>query len=240
MKNIHILSLEDDENLALVTRHYLEDEGYALTQVSTGESFLKALESGDFHIILMDLGLPDVDGLTLIPQIKLKFNGPVIVISGKTETTDRVVGLEMGADDYITKPFEMRELVARIKANTRRQDQATANQNKQNQQPTVSTYKFNGWTYDSDKFSLKDDKGQSVELTSGECELLQIFLSSNGRALSREHLFEVTRGDNFDSFDRSIDIQVTRLRKKLNDDPKTPKIIKTVRGVGYMFVGGDS
>lgn len=238
MKNVNILSLEDDENLAAVTRHYLEDEGYGVTQTATGASFRDALKAGGHDIVLLDLGLPDVDGLTLIPQIKQSFDGPVIVISGKTDTTDRVVGLELGADDYITKPFEMRELVARIKANLRRLDTAAANQDQKQAKSSNDgkTYYFNEWIYDSSKLSLKNDGGETVNLTSGECDLLKIFLESNGRVLSREYLFTSTRGDNFDAFDRSVDIQVTRLRKKLKDNPSAPKIIRTVRGVGYMFV----
>lgn len=239
MKKINILSLEDDENLAMVTRHYLEDEGYGVTQTNTGASFQEALKTGGHDIILMDLGLPDVDGLTLIPHIKQHFTGPIIVISGKTDTTDRIVGLELGADDYITKPFEMRELVARIKANLRRiQSMPAANQdNKQESSPSGDKiYAFDQWVYDSSKLSLKHQNGDVVDLTSGECDLLQILLDSNGRVLSREYLFTATRGENFDAFDRSVDIQITRLRKKLHDDPSSPRIIKTVRGVGYMFV----
>ena len=239
MPNTRILSLEDDENLAMVLRHYLEDEGYHLTQVATSKDCLESLKNNHFDIVLMDLGLPDGDGLSLIPQIKAQFEGPIIIISGKTETTDRIVGLEMGADDYITKPFEMRELTARIRANLRRPSHAvpTSASNENDFDGAQSaTYSFADWIYDPAKLILKDNMGQSVELTSGECELLEIFLKSNGRALSREYLFERTRGDNFDSYDRSIDIQVTRLRKKLADDPKSPHLFKTVRGVGYMFI----
>lgn len=222
--------------MALVMLHYLEDEGMKLTQVTTGADCLAKLKDNSFDIILMDLGLPDVDGLTLIPQIKQLHNGAIIVISGKTSTTDRIVGLEMGADDYMTKPFEMRELVARIKANTRHRPSTneTLKGNDSSEQP--QTYAFGDWIYDASKLSLSKTSGEIVELTSGECELLELFLKSKGRALSREYLFEQTRGDNFDSYDRSIDIQVTRLRKKLNDDPAHAHIIKTVRGVGYMFI----
>ena len=235
-----ILSLEDDENLATVMRLYMEDEGHHLTQVSRGADCLKELDQNSFDIVLMDLGLPDSDGLSLIPRIKERFKGPILIISGKTETTDRIVGLEMGADDYITKPFEMRELLARIKANLRRpyangNEQSEANSKDSNQSSSI--YRFDDWIYNSSKLSLeKKSDGSHVDLTSGECEILEIFLKSNGRALSREYLFEQTRGDNFDSYDRSIDIQVTRLRKKLEDDPKNPRLFKTIRGVGYMFI----
>jgi two-component system OmpR family response regulator len=184
----------------------------------------------------MDLGLPDVDGLTLIPEIKQIHKGAVIVISGKSSTTDKIVGLEMGADDYMTKPFEMRELVARIKANMRRSVTSSETHKDSFDSDDMERYEFEGWHYNAAKLSLKNPDGEAVELTSGECELLQLFLQSKGRALSREYLFEQTRGDNFDAYDRSIDIQVTRLRKKLDDDPNHSRIIKTVRGVGYMFI----
>jgi two-component system phosphate regulon response regulator OmpR len=231
MNGIKILSLEDDQNLATVMRHYLVDEGMDLSQVATGADCLNAVNVNQFDIILMDLGLPDVDGLTLIPQIRTQFQGPIIVISGKSSTTDRIVGLEMGADDYMTKPFEMRELLARIKANTRRVPAPV--------QPTDNNkddiFQFHGFEYDNAKLSLTYNS-EIIELTSGECELLELFLNSKGRALSREYLFEQTREGNFDSYDRAVDIAVTRLRKKLNDDPSNPEIIKTIRGTGYMFI----
>lgn len=240
-----VLSVEDDKNLATVMSHYLEEEGYHLTSVNEGRNIVDLLDREQFDIILLDLGLPDIDGLTLIPQLRQKFHGPILVISGKTGTTDRVVGLEMGADDYITKPFEMRELVARIKANMRRGGQieqkpqsALPNDNAQHHAaPSNDVYMFNGWRYDSARYELKSPDNDIIDVTSGECKLLQILLESQGRALSREYLYEITRDGNFDSFDRSIDIQVTRLRKKLMDDPQSPRLIKTVRGVGYMFIG---
>jgi len=230
MSSIKILSLEDDQNLAMVIRHYLEDEGMDLSQVTTGADCLTAVNDNQFDIILMDLGLPDVDGLTLIPQIRATFQGPIIVISGKSSTTDRVVGLEMGADDYMTKPFEMRELLARIKANTRRVAPSPA----EVETTTNEIFKFDNFQYDSAKLSLTSGE-EPIDLTSGECQLLELFLNSKGRALTREYLFEQTRDGNFDAYDRAVDIAVTRLRKKLNDDPSDPQIIKTIRGTGYMF-----
>jgi len=231
MSSIRILSLEDDQNLAMVIRHYLEDEGMDLSQVTTGADCLTAVNDNQFDIILMDLGLPDVDGLTLIPQIRATFQGPIIVISGKSSTTDRVVGLEMGADDYMTKPFEMRELLARIKANTRRVAPSPA----EVETTTNEIFKFDNFQYDSAKLSLTSGE-EPIDLTSGECQLLELFLNSKGRALTREYLFEQTRDGNFDAYDRAVDIAVTRLRKKLNDDPSDPQIIKTIRGTGYMFI----
>lgn len=237
MVKLNILCLEDDDNLAVVMRHYLEDEGMQLSQVSTGAEFHEALKKDTYDAILLDLGLPDVDGLSLVPLLKQQCpNSGIIIISGKTSTTDRVVGLEMGADDYMTKPFEMRELIARIKANVRGRNATTEYATQSQTVDDNIMYHFGNWIYDTGKMLLTDKKGKPIDLTTGECELLQLFLRSKGRALSREYLFEQTRGDNFDSFDRSVDIQVTRLRKKFQDDPSKPTIIKTVRGVGYMFV----
>lgn len=233
MKNKCILSLEDDENLALVMRHYLEDEGANLTQVNTGRDCLEKIQKHTYDVVLMDLGLPDIDGLTLIPQIRKNFHGPMIVISGKTSTMDKIVGLEMGADDYLTKPFEMRELLARIKANLRRGHAAV--EASQDNTDSHSFYKFNDFIYDSSKLSLTEN-GNHIDLTSGECELLQLLLDSHGRALSREFLFDQTRGVDFDAYDRAVDISVMRLRKKLGDDPNESTIIKTIRGTGYMFI----
>jgi len=234
MKNLKVLSLEDDPNLSIVIEEYFEDEGHILKQVATGQDCLNIIQSEEFDILLMDLGLPDMDGLSLIPQIKVHYNGPIIVVSGKSSTTDRIVGLEMGADDYIVKPFEMRELMARIKANVRRQ--VDVPQNNDNNLDETQIYEFANFTFDEGKFHLEHANDGVIGLTSGECELLSLFLNSNGRALSREYLHEHTRGDNYDTFDRAVDIAVTRLRKKLNDDPSNPEIIKTIRGVGYMFI----
>lgn len=236
MKNLKVLSLEDDANLAIVMEHYFKEEGHALIQVETGQQCLEAVQNDTFDILLMDLGLPDMDGLSLIPQLKTHFDGPIIVVSGKTSTTDRVVGLEMGADDYIVKPFELRELMARIKANVRRQPDPSQQNSESESDTPYFIYKFLGFEFNDAKFSLHHEDIGTIEITSGESELLQIFLRSNGRALTREYLHENTRDGSYESFDRAVDIAVTRLRKKLNDDPTDPKIIKTIRGVGYMFV----
>ncbi len=233
MKNLKVLSLEDDPNLSIVIEQYFEDEGHTLKQVATGQDCLNIIQSEQFDILLMDLGLPDMDGLSLIPQIKAHYSGPIIVVSGKASTTDRVVGLEMGADDYIVKPFEMRELMARIKANVRRQADVPQNHNNLDE---AHIYEFEDFKFDEGKLHLEHSSNGAIDLTSGECELLILFLESQGRALTREYLHEQTRGDNYDTFDRAVDISVTRLRKKLNDDTNNSKIIKTIRGVGYMFI----
>jgi DNA-binding response OmpR family regulator len=234
VNNIKILSLEDDANLSIVMSQYFEDEGYYFVEAKTGQECLEKIGSETFDILLMDLGLPDMDGLGLISQIKKHYNGPIIVVSGKSSTTDRIVGLEMGADDYIIKPFEMRELMARIKAHVRRQIK-TVQTNINTEQETL-IYHFDDFTFDEGKLHLEHSKTGFVDLTSGECQLLTLFLKSKGRALTREYLHEETRGNAYETFDRAVDIAVTRLRKKLNDNPSDPHLIKTIRGVGYIFV----
>lgn len=235
-----VLAVDDDQNLQTVMRHYLEQAGYQFLSALNGKELLQKLDSMQPDIILLDLLLPDNDGLTLLTTIRAKTKAPVIVVSGKDEPTDRIVGLEMGADDYLTKPFEMRELSARIKAVLRRLPGGSLNPaNDKVETGPVKTQKikFNGWTLDRAQYQLFDGEGKGADLTSGEFKLLEALVIAPHRVLSREQLFELTRQGNFDVYDRAIDIQVARIRKKLGDDPKDPALIKTVRGVGYMFCG---
>lgn len=235
-----VLAVDDDQNLQTVMRHYLEQAGYQFLSALNGKELLQKLDSMQPDIILLDLLLPDNDGLTLLTTIRAKTKAPVIVVSGKDEPTDRIVGLEMGADDYLTKPFEMRELSARIKAVLRRVPGGSlspANDKVETGAGKTEKIKFNGWTLDRAQYQLFDAEGKGADLTSGEFKLLEALVIAPNRVLSREQLFELTRQGNFDVYDRAIDIQVARIRKKLGDDPKEPALIKTVRGVGYMFCG---
>lgn len=235
--------IDDDENLRLVVSTYLETDGYDVKEFSESQSFLNSVDSGGVDIILLDLMLAGESGLTLLPQIKAKTNAPVIIVSGKTDTTDRVVGLELGADDYITKPFEMRELSARIKANLRRV-QPPAPASEQETAPTEGAFtssdliSFGDWTLDTNKLQLahNKDKKRIEDLTKNEFDLLLTLVKAAGRSLSREYLYENLKEADYNSFDRAIDVQMTRLRKKLGDDPAKPAYIKTIRGVGYMFI----
>lgn len=240
MGKARVLSVDDDVGLQTVVTHYLESEGYVVLSAVSGESLMETLKTETPHIILLDLVLPDTDGLSLISHIRtLPYKIPVIVVSGKSDTTEKIVCLEMGADDYLTKPFEMRELSARIKAVLRRAEDNTpkpSNDTVDDQaNPRVV---FGPWVLDRSRFQLFDDKDNSADLTSGEFRLLDALIRSANRVLSREKLFELTRENNdYDSYDRAVDIQIGRLRKKLGDDPKIPQYIKTVRGAGYMFTG---
>ncbi|MGQ0527373.1 MAG: response regulator [Alphaproteobacteria bacterium] len=230
------MAVDDDENLQTVISQYLEDDGYKVINAGTISTALDKSSSMNFDVVLLDLTLPDGEGMSLIPQMRAKTRAPIIVVSGKSDTMEKIICLEMGADDYITKPFEMRELSARMKAvMRRRQSQDTPAESDRAGKPEQIV--FMDWRLDRTQYQLYDAKNESTDLTTGEFKLLEAMVLSPNRALSREHLFELTRDGEFDSFDRAIDIQVARLRKKLKDDTKSPKIIKTVRGIGYMFCG---
>ncbi len=229
-----VLSVDDDEGLQVVLKQYLEDEGYTVVTANDGAQLTDRLETANANVILLDLVLPDTDGLALISQIRAKTQIPIVVVSGKSDTTEKVVCLEMGADDYMTKPFEMRELSARIKVALRRANTA-ANENTgpartENKETKI---KFGDFTLDRNQFQLFNGRGEALGITTGEFQLLEALVLAPNRALSREQLFDLTRESEYDSFDRAIDIQIGRIRKKLGEDGVN--IIKTVRGIGYMF-----
>jgi two-component system, OmpR family, response regulator len=237
MPKATILSVDDDEGLQTVVSHYLTTEGYATLSARTGQQLMEILQDNTPNIILLDLVLPDTDGISLLAQLRTRIKGiPVIVVSGKSDTTEKIVCLEMGADDYMTKPFEMRELSARIKAVLRRTEEKAATPSEPVKTGPTQV-RFGEWVLDRSQFQLFDTKGASADLTTGEYKLLDAMVSAPNQVMTRERLFELTRESDYDSFDRAVDIQVGRLRKKLNDDPKEPHYIKTVRGVGYMFCG---
>ncbi len=239
MNKATILSIDDDKNLQIVVEQYLEDDGYNIVPIFSGQELSDKIAGLSFDVVLLDLILPDAEGFSLIAKIRSQSQAPIIIVSGKSDTTEKIVGLEMGADDYITKPFEMRELSARIKAVLRRSKTnapAAAPVPAQDNAPLPNLH-FNGWTLDRARYQLFDPEMISADLTTGEFRLLEALLAAPNRTLSRERLFELTREGHFDVYDRAIDIQIARIRKKLNDDPKSPELIKTVRGVGYMFCG---
>ncbi len=239
MKRTAILAIDDDPEIRKVIGKYLEEDGYSVyTAANAAESNL-ILSQQPIDLILLDMVLPDGDGLDLMTDFRSRSKVPIIVVSGKSDATDRIVGLEMGADDYLTKPFHMRELSARIKSVLRRAAEtqsasATPVGDASTKGPDV--FKFGQWTMNCAKYEVCDATGAPVSLTSGEFDLLRALVNSPNRVLKREHLFEVTRGIDYDTYDRAVDIQIGRLRKKLGDDPHTPSLIKTVRGVGYIFI----
>lgn len=233
-----ILAVDDDVGFQNVLRCHLEQEGYRFLSALSGQELLQSLDTNSPDIILLDLVMPADDGLMLLPMIRSHSKAAVIVVSGKNRTVDKVVGLEMGADDYMTKPFELRELSARIKAVLRRT--APERQPAPVMQQVVAAANricFNGWVLDRLQYQLFDSTGKSAELTSGEFKLLEAFVTAPNRVLTREQLFELTHAGDFESFDRAIDMQIGRIRKKMNDNPRYPALLKTIRGVGYLFAG---
>lgn len=248
MEKWSILAVDDDIKILEILRQYLEEDGHSVHTCTDGACVMDALETKKPDVILLDLVLPDTDGLSLMHRIREKTSVPIIVVSGKGDTMDRVVGLELGADDYVTKPFHLREIAARIKTVMRRKAPVQKENNDQrpsesgNNQPVpdkddaAHLYIFDGWTLDCGKLELCDPDKKSVPLTTGEFVMLRTLLQRPQRALSRDFLFERTRDHDFESYDRAVDIQMTRLRKKLRDDPRAPRFIKTVRGIGYMFI----
>ncbi len=234
-----VLLVDDDTGIQVVVSQYLEDNGYKVTVAGGVSEAIEFVDSGSFDVILLDLGLPDGEGLGLIAQLKPKTDAAILVVSGKTDTTEKILCLEMGADDYLTKPFEMRELSARLTAVNRRISPIASTNNTKTSEPESRKERVTfgeGFVLDRSQYQVFDRNGDSLDLTTGEFKLLDALISAPKRTLSREQLFDLTReGGSYDVYDRAIDIQIARLRKKLNskDNPN----IKTVRGVGYMFIG---
>lgn len=234
MKKSTIICVDDDEGLQTVVGHYLEEQGYKFLSAFSGAELESKLQTDSADAILLDLVLPDSEGFDLIRKIREHTNVPIIIVSGKSDTMEKIIGLEMGADDYMTKPFAMRELSARLKAVLRRavSEPATGPDGSKREADRI---KFDEWILDRVQYQAFDSNNTSLDLTIGEFRLLEALVMAANRTLSREHLFELTRDGNFDAFDRAIDIQVARIRKKLGGDASG--LIKTVRGVGYMYCG---
>lgn len=228
-----ILVVDDNKEFQHIVSLCLAEEGYVLTSAHSTAECLDVLQKTSVDLILLDILLPDGNGLVLIEKIRKLTNVPIIAISGKNEMADKVVGLEMGADDYLTKPFEAPELKARVRAHLRRyasiKDQAKA-------EVAEESLRIGKWFLNQARFQIFDEVGNSGNLTVGEFRMLHLLAQAPNRVLTREHILDLTKDDNLDILDRSIDIQIARIRKKIGDSAKTPEIIKTVRSVGYMLV----
>jgi two-component system, OmpR family, response regulator len=226
---VSILIVDDDAQIRQLLREYLTGFGMTVEAVADGIAMNEALGAGNFDLIILDLMLPGEDGLTLCRNLRIKSNIPILMLTARGEAMDRVVGLEIGADDYIVKPFEPRELVARIHTILRRSrgDRVSANEQKQ--------AAFMGWRLNYILRHLVSPDKLVIPLSNAEFRLLVVLVENANRVLSRDFLLDEVRGRNMDIFDRSIDILISRVRQKLNDDPRTPSLIKTVRGEGYIF-----
>lgn len=227
---VNILIVDDDTDIRQLLRDYLERNGMRAQAVADGRGMQDALANGKYDLVILDLMLPGEDGLTLCRNLRARSNLPVIMLTARGEQTDRIIGLEMGADDYVQKPFNPRELLARINAVLRRSQMLP--------QPgleNVSRLQFAGWTLDLTHRQLISADNVVVALSAGEYRLLNVFLEHPNRVLSRDQLLDLTRGREATPFDRSIDVQVGRLRRRLGDTAQEPVLIKTVRGEGYIL-----
>jgi len=228
----HILIVDDHREIRDLVSRALTKEGFRVSTAADGRAMRKALDDGRIDLILLDLMLPGEDGLSLCRAIRAESNTPIIMLTAKGDEVDRVIGLEMGADDYLPKPFGSRELIARIKAVLRRGNEKLPT-TKSTQRP--KRYHFDRWTLDTGARELLRDDGVTVPLSTGEYDLLIALAERPQRVLNRDQLLDLARGRSAAGLDRSIDTQVSRLRKKLERDSSDPKIIKTVWGGGYMF-----
>ena len=226
----HIAILDDDPEIRSLLEQNLRGAGFEVSTASNGRDLKTILEHQTIDLIVLDLMLPGEDGLTICRELRAESNIPIIMLTAMTHEADRIIGLEMGADDYLTKPFSPRELVARIKATLRRQSMVTT-QSEDRRRSAV----FEGWKLDVVRRELRDPDDVLVDLTSGEFDLLAALIERPNRLMTRDLLLDITKGRQADVFDRSIDITISRLRQKIEEDPKNPQFIKTVRGKGYIF-----
>ena len=227
-----ILVVDDDPEIRDLTAAYLSQHGLAASGAADGDEMWQALEADSYDLIVLDLMLPGDDGLTLCRKLRERMTIPVVMLTALGEEADRIVGLEMGADDYLPKPFNPRELLARIRAVLRRGQFAKADGK---HRAAVRKLRFAGWEIDLAKRELTNPEGLLVTLTAGEYDMLLALAERPNRVLNRDQLMDITRGRVASAFDRSIDVQLSRLRRKIEADPKNPEIIKTVRTGGYIF-----
>lgn len=228
----HLLVVDDDPRIRQMLTRYFEGEGYAVSSASDGDEMRLRLRQQNFDAVLLDLVLPgSADGLELARELRAQSDVPIIMLTGRDDVVDRIVGLEIGADDYVAKPFHLREVHARLKSILRRR-QAPARTAEPSSEEIVG---FEKWKLNISRRQVLDPEGRDVELTTGEFDMLTAFVRNGGRVLTREVLMDLTRGRNLEAFDRTIDAQIVRLRRKIETDPKKPQFIKAVRGVGYVF-----
>ncbi|WP_375058354.1 response regulator [Zobellella sp. DQSA1] len=224
----HILVVDDDEEICALLKSYLERSGFKVSSLNSGERLLQALELVSPDMLILDVMMPGEDGFTLCSRVRKVSQVPIIMLTASADESDRIIGLELGADDYVPKPFSPRELLARIKAIFRRVGGVMPGGHHR-------YYCFAGWQLDTVNRSLTNPQGEEHALSGADYTLLQLFLERPGEVLSRDDLLGLTRGREANPFDRSIDVQLSRLRQRLGEDAKDPHIIKTVRGAGYVL-----
>ncbi|WP_108652616.1 response regulator [Dongshaea marina] len=226
----HVLVVDDHLEIRELLKRFLEQHGYRVSCARDGREMRKLVAGHEFELIVLDLMLPGDDGLTLCRELRASSETPIIMLTAMGEETDRIIGLEMGADDYLPKPFNPRELLARMKAVLRR-----TSTRQEAVEIEAATCKFERWTLDLSRRELLDETGVVLSLSTAEFDLLKVFIERPQRVLSRDQLLDMARGREAQVFDRSIDTLVSRLRRKLELDAKNPQIIKTIWGGGYLF-----
>jgi len=232
----HILIVDDDTEILDLVDHYLTEEGFRVSRSQDGHGMRQVFDQGDVDLVILDVRLKGEDGLILAADLRQRNSETgIVILSRKDEVVDRVVGLELGADDYLAKPFHLRELLARVRSVLRRCETRISESQRVVDGVAPAIYRFGGWQMNSDSRELRSPSGQPVRLSSGEFDLLQVFLANANKALSRDRLLDLARGREAALFDRSIDVLVGRLRRKIEEDPRRPRMIKTIRGAGYML-----
>jgi DNA-binding response OmpR family regulator len=232
-KSGRILVVDDQQEICDLLREYLTDEGFRVTTANNGAGLREAVARGPVDLVILDLVLRGEDGLQLARELRGQSDADIgiIMLTGRGEIVDRIIGLEMGADDYLSKPFHLRELLARVRSVLRR----GATRGGDRSAAPRERIRFSGWTLDLASRELTSPAGEEVRLTTGEFELLAAFVNHANQVLSRDRLLDLSRHREAGPFDRTIDVQVGRLRRKIEDDPKNPSMIKTVRAGGYIF-----
>ena len=231
--NGHILIVDDQKEICDLVQDYLSGGGYRVSTAQNGAEMHRVMAQSPVDLVILDLMLPGEDGLTLARSLRDELpNVGIIILTGRGEIVDRIIGLEMGADDYLPKPFHLRELLARVKSVLRRA--SSRGTERQSAMPR-SKARFSGWNLDLSSRELFSPAGKEVRLTTGEFDLLAAFVNNANQVLTRDRLLDLARNREAGPFDRTIDVQVGRLRRKLEDDPQRPTMIKTVRGSGYIF-----
>ncbi|SFT66486.1 two-component system, OmpR family, torCAD operon response regulator TorR [Pseudovibrio denitrificans] len=228
----HILVVDDDLTSRVALSGYFETEGYRVSEAEDGAQMRSVFAGGDVDLIMLDIRLPDDDGLTLLKEVRKQSDVGIIMVTGRTDEVDRIVALEMEADDYVIKPFSPRELLARSKNLLRRVKAARV--------PAIADERvlsFAGWSLDLDKRGLQSPEGGEVRLTRGEFELLSALVENKGRVLTRDNLLDHLNHREWDPSDRTVDVLIGRLRRKIEVNPKDPSLIRTVHGIGYVFTG---
>lgn len=232
----HILVVDDDPQIRKLLRRCFEGEGYGVSEAGDGEELLSRIGEQKVDLITLDLTLPGRDGLSLARDIRSTSSIPIIMVTGKGDMIDRVVGLEIGADDYISKPFHLREVLARVRSVLRRaEDRPAEAKRAEGGRRDVTKYRFSDWVLDLATRELKHRDGTQQKLTTAEFGLLEMFVNAPQRVLSRDTIMDLLKGREWTPLDRAIDTQVARLRKKIEPNPEDPSVIKTVRGIGYIF-----